>query len=64
MTNITIRQVSTEKEELLNTEVKKWNALPSKITKFPIREDTQDLQSFAGNVVAWRLHLPVGDRAF
>lgn len=31
-TNSTRRQVSTKKEELLNTGVNKWNGLPSKIT--------------------------------
>lgn len=53
MTSITIRKVSTEKEELLNREVIKLKGLPSKI-KFPIREeDAQDLPSFAGNVITW-----------
>ena len=52
MTSITTRKVSTEKEELLNREVVKLKGLPSKI-KFPIREDAQDLPSFAGNVIAW-----------
>lgn len=52
MTSITIRKVSTENEELLNREVIKLKGLPSEI-KFPIREDAQDLPSFAGNVVAW-----------
>lgn len=64
MNNITMREISAEKEELLNRRVQKLNGLPSKKKKFPIRKNTQDLQYFARNGVAWQFNHQMGACAF
>ena len=58
-----MREISAEKEELLNRGVQKLNGLPSK-KKFPVRKNTQDLQSFARNGVAWQFNHQMGACAF
>lgn len=55
-----MRRVSAEKERLLNRRVKELNGLASK-TKFPVREDIQDLQSFARNAIIACMPVPFKD---